>query len=79
MTRSEEGERLKREGNEAFVAKDFLKARAAYTQALSHDPNDHIVWCNRSGANLRMGDSEAALSDAQRSRALKSDYSKVRN
>lgn len=76
--RSPEAEKLKRAGDEAFVAKDFEKARESYTEALTHDADDHIVWCNRSGANLRLGDAENALSDAQRSRALSPEYVKVR-
>ena len=67
----------KREGDEAFVRRDFGAAVNAYTQSLSHDTHNHLVWANRSAANLRQGDAAAALSDARTARAIKPEYLKV--
>ena len=67
----------KRAGNEAFVAKNYSKAEAEYTEAIKYDASDEMLWCNRSGANLRLGKAEQAFNDAQKSRTLKGNYMKV--
>ncbi|KAK9828865.1 hypothetical protein WJX72_002461 [[Myrmecia] bisecta] len=67
----------KRRGDEAFVAKKFLQAADAYSQALRHDTRSHLIWANRAASNLRLGRNEEALEDARRARTLKPDYTKA--
>lgn len=67
----------KREGDVAFVDKQFGQAELAYTKSLKHDPKNHLVWANRSAARFRLGKAEEAMSDAQTSRQLNPKYLKV--
>lgn len=69
--------KCKRDGDIAFVGKEFDKAEEHYTESLRHDPNNHLVWANRSAARFRQGKSALALSDAQTSRLINPKYLKV--
>lgn len=45
----------RRQGDEAFVRKDFAAAAEAYATALRHDTSAAAVWANRAAALLRLG------------------------
>lgn len=73
-------EEAKSLGNNAFKNGDFETAIALYTRALELAERDgateiaHLVHANRSAAACRLGDSEAALQDADAAVALKPDW-----
>ncbi|KAI9771542.1 MAG: hypothetical protein M1839_002785 [Geoglossum umbratile] len=58
----------RQKGTEAYKRGDFSSAHSAYTAALSQLPETHptsiIILCNRALVNLKVGDSKAAVSDA---------------
>jgi len=57
-------EALKKEGNVAFMQKNFEVADAKYTEALKHDATNKFVLGNRSAARRHLKDFSGALSDA---------------
>lgn len=56
---------FKNKGNEAFKAQRYEEAIEFFTQAIQHNPNDHVFYSNRSGAYLNSGDYDKALEDAE--------------
>jgi len=60
-----EANNLKDEGNKFFVAQNFVKAVECFTRAIVLDATNHILYSNRSGAYLAMGNSEDAVADAR--------------
>ena len=60
---------LKDQGNKAFQAKDYDKAIELFSQALEIDPNNHVLWSNRSAAKAGKRQWGAALEDAEQVRA----------
>jgi histone-lysine N-methyltransferase SETD3 len=55
-------------GNEAFAANDYAKAIESYGRAIEMDPDNHILYSNRSAAYCELETGEgfaAALSDAE--------------
>ncbi|KAK9833842.1 hypothetical protein WJX74_007548 [Apatococcus lobatus] len=73
----EEAARFKRQGDEAFVKKDFEGAKQAYSQSILHSTSDPLVWANRSAACLRLHDYQSAYHDARISRVLRPSYVKA--
>ena len=73
----EEAARCKRQGDEAFVKKDFQGAKQAYSQSIQHSTDDPLVWANRSAACLRLDDYQSAYHDARISRVIRPTYVKV--
>lgn len=64
---SEEVERLKQEGNELFVRKEFASADALYSQALALCEDNElrkVLLTNRSATRLSLGKIEDAVQDA---------------
>lgn len=57
---------------------DFLSAVALYSEALKIDPNNHILYSNRSAALIKMGQFSRALQDALKAKELNPKWSKVR-
>jgi stress-induced-phosphoprotein 1 len=55
---------LKDLGNKAFAAKDYDKAIDLFSQAIAVDPNNHVLWSNRSAAKAGKKDWSGALADA---------------
>jgi stress-induced-phosphoprotein 1 len=45
-----------------------------FSQAIELAPGNHILFSNRSGAYVSLGEFEAALEDAQQSVVLRPDY-----
>ncbi|XP_032527413.2 tetratricopeptide repeat protein 28 isoform X2 [Danaus plexippus] len=66
-----------RASNAACQAGDFSTAVALYTDALSLDPANHILYSNRSAARLKQGQFAAALQDATRARELCPNWPKA--
>ena len=56
---------FKDQGNKAFAAKDWVKAIELFSKALDLDPNNHVLWSNRSAAKAAKKDWEGALADAE--------------
>lgn len=56
---------LKDQGNKAFAAKDWDKAIELFSKGLDLDPNNHVLWSNRSAAKAAKKDWEGALDDAE--------------
>ena len=56
---------------------DFLLAIDRYTQAITLNRNNHVLFSNRSAAYARVGKFSEALEDAKRCHELKPDWPKV--
>ena len=56
---------LKDQGNKAFAAKDYDKAIDFFSQAIALDPQNHVLWSNRSAAKVGKKEYAAALEDAE--------------
>jgi stress-induced-phosphoprotein 1 len=69
-------EELKAQGNAAFTAGKFEDAVALFSQAIAVDPQNHVLWSNRSGAYCSLKRYEEALSDAERVTELRPDWPK---
>ncbi|XP_037036612.1 tetratricopeptide repeat protein 28 isoform X2 [Bradysia coprophila] len=59
-----------RQSNAACQNGDFNTAVLLYTDALSLDPGNHIIYSNRSAARLKQGQFSLALQDATKAREL---------
>lgn len=59
-----------RQSNAACQNGDFNTAVVLYTDALSLDPGNHIIYSNRSAARLKQGQFSLALQDATKAREL---------
>ncbi|CAK1541601.1 unnamed protein product [Leptosia nina] len=66
-----------RASNAACQAGDFSTAVTLYTDALTLDPANHILYSNRSAARLKQGQFAAALQDATRARELCPNWPKA--
>ena len=69
---------LKGQGNDALKAENFEEAIEKYTEAIKLDPQNHILYSNRSAALTKSGDYLAALGDAEKTIEIKPDWGKVR-
>ncbi|PGH12436.1 hypothetical protein AJ79_04272 [Helicocarpus griseus UAMH5409] len=67
---------LKAEGNKAFAAKDFNLAVEKFSQAIAIEPENHVLYSNRSGAYASLKNFEKALEDANKTTDLKADWVK---
>lgn len=56
---------------------DFLQAIDRYTEAITLNKNNHILFSNRSAAYARVCKFAEALQDAKRCHELKPDWPKV--
>ena len=56
---------------------DFLQAIDRYTEAITLNRNNYLLFSNRSAAYARVGKFAEALEDAKRCHELKSDWPKV--
>ena len=57
---------LKEKGGEAFRAGDWNAAISCFTQAIAIDPDNHILYSNRSAAFMRADSISKALYDAEK-------------
>ncbi|KAF8450887.1 activator of Hsp70 and Hsp90 chaperone [Boletus edulis BED1] len=67
---------LKDQGNKAFVAKDYDKAIELFTAAIAIDPNNHVLYSNRSAANAGKRLWSAALEDAEKCVSISPSWGK---
>ncbi|KAJ5109695.1 hypothetical protein N7532_002340 [Penicillium argentinense] len=67
---------LKAEGNKAFSAKDYPTAIEKFTQALEIEPENHILYSNRSAVYNAQSEYQKALEDAEKAIGIKGDWSK---
>lgn len=58
-------------------AGDFKAAVEHYTNAIQHDPKNHVLYSNRSAAYASLKDYDQALADGEKTVELKPDWSKV--
>ena len=56
---------LKNQGNKAFQAKDYDKAIELFSEALKIDPDNFVLWSNRSAAKAGKKQWASALEDAE--------------
>lgn len=76
MSKAEFMEKVRR-SNEACQLGDFTTAVELYSEALCADPQNCILYSNRSAARLKLGQYHAALDDAVKARLLNPKWPKV--
>ncbi|WQF87000.1 Putative Heat shock chaperonin-binding, tetratricopeptide-like helical domain superfamily [Colletotrichum destructivum] len=67
---------LKALGNKAIAEKNFDEAVAKFTEAIELQPENHILYSNRSAAYASKKDWQNALEDAKKTTELKPDWAK---
>ncbi|KAF4125014.1 stress-induced-phosphoprotein 1 [Geosmithia morbida] len=67
---------LKALGNKAIADKNFDEAIDKFTQAIAIQPENHILYSNRSAAHASKKDWDSALSDAIKATEIKPDWPK---
>lgn len=65
------------ESTAACQAGDFDRAVALYTEAIALDPQNHILYSNRSAAYIKLQQFQKALQDATKARDLNPKWPKV--
>ncbi|MBN3271950.1 TTC28 protein, partial [Polyodon spathula] len=66
-----------RQSNQACQKGDFHTAIRLYTEALEADPQNCILYSNRSAAYMKIQECERALEDAIKARLLNPKWPKV--
>ncbi|KAL7943051.1 hypothetical protein V8C42DRAFT_329500 [Trichoderma barbatum] len=67
---------LKALGNKAIADKNFDEAIDKFTQAIALQPENHILYSNRSAAYASKKDWDSALKDAEKTTEIKPDWAK---
>lgn len=67
---------LKEQGNAAFQANKYDEAINFYSQAINIDPDNHVLYSNRSASYLKADQKSKALYDAEKCVALAPVWSK---
>ncbi|KAI0996772.1 Heat shock protein [Podosphaera aphanis] len=67
---------LKSLGNKAIAEKNFDEAISKFTEAISIEPSNHILYSNRSAAYASKKNYEKALEDAETVTKIKPDWAK---
>lgn len=67
---------LKSKGNAALQAEKYDEAIDFYSQAISLDPSNHILYSNRSAAYAKVGKYADSLTDAEKTVSIKPDWGK---
>lgn len=67
-------ENLKKQGNQAFAAKEYQKAIQSYTDAIDLDSENYTLYSNRSACFCALGKYEQAAADARKVIQLKPDW-----
>lgn len=68
---------MKEKGNAALQQGNYKEAIQCYTQAISADPDNHVLYSNRSAAYAKDEQFALALADAEKTVSLKPDWGKV--
>ena len=72
-----QAEELKIKGNESLKSNKVDEAIELYTQAIDLDPENHVLYSNRSAAYLLANKYDEALKDAEKTVKLNRDWAKV--
>lgn len=67
---------LKALGNKAIAEKNFDDAIDKFTQAIALQPDNHILYSNRSAAHASKKEWDSALKDAEKTTEIKPDWAK---
>ncbi|XP_063429921.1 stress-induced-phosphoprotein 1-like [Mytilus trossulus] len=67
---------LKSEGNKALESSNFEEAIKKYTEAIALDPENHVLYSNRSAALTKAARYLEALGDADKTIEIKPDWAK---
>ncbi|KAG8303047.1 Stress-induced-phosphoprotein 1 [Homalodisca vitripennis] len=67
---------LKDKGNAALQSNNCDEAIQCYTEAISLDSKNHVLFSNRSAAYAKAGSYQKALEDAEKTVQLKPDWAK---
>ena len=78
LSKAEFLERVRR-SNQACQQGEYALAVRLYSEALSADPQNCILYSNRSAAYLRLGQYSTALDDAIKARLINPKWPKVRD
>lgn len=70
-------EELKVKGNECVKDGKFIEAVLHYTQAIKMDPNNYLLYSNRSFAFLKLDQHYLSLQDANETVRLQPQWAKV--
>jgi tetratricopeptide (TPR) repeat protein len=76
MPDKEKAAEAKALGNKEFQAKNFKAAIEHFTEAIKHDPTDHVFFSNRSACFASMEQYDKALEDGAECVKLKPDWPK---
>ncbi|XP_077995250.1 tetratricopeptide repeat protein 28-like [Glandiceps talaboti] len=66
-----------KQSNEACQNGDFQRAIRLYSEAISLDPTNHVLYSNRSAAYVKMQQYEKALQDAVKAKELNPKWTKA--
>ncbi|CAJ1439795.1 unnamed protein product [Effrenium voratum] len=66
----------KAKGNAEFQAKNYKEAIKHFTEAIKHDPSDHVFFSNRSACYASLEQYDKALEDGTECVRLKPDWAK---
>jgi stress-induced-phosphoprotein 1 len=69
-------EDFKAQGNKAFQGGDFIQAVDLFSKAINGDPQNHVLYSNRSAAYTSLKKYDLALQDAEKTITLKKDWAK---
>ena len=64
-------------GNKNKKEKKYKEALECYSQAINLDPNDPILYSNRSLMHINLSEFNEALEDANKAISIKADYAKA--
>lgn len=70
ISKEDQAKAWKDKGNTAFGQGNWAESVTAYTEGISFDPSNAILYSNRAACYLKMGKYEMALKDAERAVAL---------
>lgn len=70
-------EDLKSKGNECVKEEKYIEAVLHYTQAIKMDPNNYVLYSNRSFAFLKLDQHYLSLQDANETVRLQPQWAKV--
>ncbi|ELA46359.1 hypothetical protein VCUG_02164 [Vavraia culicis subsp. floridensis] len=73
----EMAECLRREGTELFKKGDYEGALGKYTEAIEKDPQDKVLYSNRSACYAKLNRSEEGIADAEKAVELDPTYAKA--
>lgn len=68
---------MKDKGNAALAIGNYEQAIEHYTAAIALDPENHVLFSNRSAAFAKQGKYKNALEDAEKTVSIKPDWPKV--